>query len=142
MEIRAINERAISTFCMCEFIEGSKEDLEQMFTTFLYIYNNEENNYEFVSRTKRIADHRHYSALKVYAIVRPKYSPPIVYRHLMDQWVRRSNPKRQKSLEQLTEHNSSNAPYAKGFADGFSIGYEKGVASQMKDKEPNVLHSN
>lgn len=97
-EIEFINERAISSFCMSEYIEESKDDLDKLFSAFLYMFNYTQGCYEFISRTKRITDYCPSSTTylrRVYAVIRPKHSPSIVYRHLMGKWVRRPNSNNQ-----------------------------------------------
>lgn len=131
-EMELINEHAISSFCMRELNESSKEHLVQTFSAYLYIYNNYHGFYEGFSQIKNIHNpqflHGAYT-IRVYAIVHAKYNPPIVYRHLMDKWVRRSpNPKNnQKPLLQLNDESCDNSYCTKDFLIGFSMGYEKGV---------------
>lgn len=125
-DIELINERAVSKFCMREGIQGSKENVDQNFSAFLYFFNFEKGCY--VAGQKHYLDNtpNSHNILRVYAIVRAKYNPPIVYQHLMDQWIRRPNSKNEKHL-QLTEYSGD--PYAKGFLAGFSIGvnHTKGI---------------
>lgn len=137
-EIKFINERVISSLCILDDTILSQEDkllllLDKMFSKSVYAFKCDECCYEFSSRTKKRMEYTPESGyiIEVDAIPRLTYSPSIIYRHLMDQWIRREpSPKiDQKHLLQLTTDHSSNDPYAKGFADGFSIGYEEGYHS-------------
>lgn len=131
-DIKVISERAISTFRMSDYIEGSKEYLDQssLFTVILYSFDYGNGYYSGRRAEMRFQFLGCQNILRVYAIVRPKYSPPIVYRHLIDQWIRRPNPKRQKTL---TEQNDNGDPYTKFFLAGFSIGYDKGLVNHTKE---------
>ena len=96
-EIKIINDHAISSFCMRDFIEGSKENIYKTFSAYLYTFNADSGCYEDISQTKRISDECG-CPFPIYAVVRPKYNPPIVYRYLMNKWVSRSISKSQKPL--------------------------------------------